>query len=616
MECILVATAGHIDHGKTSIIKALNGFEGDGSREEQRRSITIDLSFSHLYSAEHDKNIAFIDVPGHHKLTKTMIAGAFSSNYLLLVVNAKEGIMPQTKEHLHIAAMLGIDDVIVAITHKDIVNIQRCYDVQNELHDLLLSLSMTPIDYIFTALNDTKSIDKLRTCLLSLTPKPPSIPLFRFYIDRVFDVVGVGCIASGTVLGGCVHVKDNLMCCDTNTILQVRGIAMHKQSIECVNANTRAALNVNIKHHQLKAGYVLSKKGYLRGFNRIDVVICVFDDSPLVKHNTLMNMFIGTKKCNARVLLLNDFVQVKNQYMVFASLEVNEAIFSIFGEKFILRENDILAGGMVLNPIADPLNKTQKLALLKTLYIKDFKTAFSLLITAHKKGFGIISSVQRFGLEHEQALEILRSLESVFVDANALIAYPVIQIQYLKNLVMNIIQKNKNALLSAQTLCLRESWASEALCHHVLNTLVSDGVLKTTRGLFLSTKTDIDDVDTYIKTHILNALKEQGIKPLAPYNLYDSLDIDRKSGDKALKQLCATHNVVRLQANLFIDSISLSRVLSLLRTLIANHGFVDVALAKEHLGISRKYAIAYLEYLDNFSDIQNINQRRYIHKEQ
>lgn len=611
MQCVIVATAGHIDHGKTTLIKALNGFEGDSSAEEKRRAITIDLSFSNLYFPEIDKNIAFVDVPGHHKFTKTMIAGAFACDYLLLVVNAKEGIMPQTLEHLRIAAFLGIDSVIVAITHKDMTSQERCKEVQAALQELVAALHLRLLDCVFTAPSDAKSIQALREILANLAPKTPAIELFRYYIDRSFEVVGAGCVVSGTVLGNSVCVKDRLICCDTNALLQVKAITMHKTPIQEAQASSRAALNLNTKHSELKCGYILSKKGYLRGFLKIDVLLQVFEGMPLVQHNSTLNLFIGSKKTTARVLLLQDFVLQNGVYQNFATLEMSEQVFAIFNERFILKEGAILAGGIVLNPIADPLGKPQKLELLRALAVSNFMRAFQILTQAHKRGFGIISSMQRFGLKHDEALALLRGLDFVFVDKNALIVYPITQIAVLENLVQAIVAKNPNALLSAQSLCLQQPWASELLCAHVLANLVARQELRCENGLFLSIKSEVSDIESFIKTQLYNALKEQSLTPLAPYNLYDSLDIDRQSGDRALKALCAARKVVRLQANLFVESVCLSGVLKQLRAIIAQEGFVDVGLVKTHLGLSRKYAIAYLEYLDSFADIQNIQQRRY-----
>lgn len=610
MQCVIVATAGHIDHGKTSLIRALNGFEGDSSSEEKRRAITIDLSFSNLYFPEIDKNIAFVDVPGHHKFTKTMMTGAFACDVLLLVVSAKEGIMPQTLEHLRIAAFLGIQSVLVAITHKDIVDVQRCEIVKKELQELIALLKLTWIDCVFTALDDDKSIQSLRAILATLTSKPPAIPLFRYYIDRSFEVVGAGCVVSGTVQGDCVHVKDQLMCCDTGVLVSVKAITMHKSKVDFAPPSSRAALNLSAKLGELKCGYILSKKGYLRGFRKIDVVLHIFDGMPKIAHNSMIAMVIGSKKTMARVLLLQDFVPKDGIYQAFATLETQEPVFAVFEEKFILKDGVFLAGGAVLNPIADPLGKAQKLALLRTLFARDFAGAFAILVQAHKRGFGIISSMQRFGLRHEDALAILQTLPSVFVDSSALIVYPLIQIAHLQDIVCTMIAKNKNALLSEKSLCLRENWASEQLCAHVLTALVQNGKLRRENGLFLSTKSEICDIAEYAKTQIFDALRAQGIAPLAPYNLYESLDIDRQSGDRALKSLCAARKVVRLQANLFVESVCLSGVLKQLRDIIAHEGFVDVALVKTHLGLSRKYAIAYLEYLDSFADIVKQNQRR------
>ena len=193
MSNIIIGTAGHIDHGKTALIKALNGFEGDSTNEEKQRGITIDLSFSNLSQGQ--KNIAFIDVPGHEKLVKNMIAGAFGFDYVMIVVSAAEGIKPQTVEHIEILNLLGLKEIIVVITKKDLVSAE---DLQLKKEEILEFLDGFDFKIKFmheVSIFEKESIEKLKTSLFSInnTIKQEE-NFFRYYVDRVFSPRGIGTV--------------------------------------------------------------------------------------------------------------------------------------------------------------------------------------------------------------------------------------------------------------------------------------------------------------------------------------------------------------------------------------------------------------------------------------
>ena len=200
MANIIIGTAGHIDHGKTALIHALNGFEGDSTNEEKQRGITIDLSFSNLSFGQ--RNIAFIDVPGHEKLIKNMIAGAFGFDYVMLVISAKEGIMPQTIEHIQILELLGVKNLIIVITKKDLVDENFLEEQEKSILDYLKSYNFDIKFIKRVSVYDENSINDLKNALFSINSnQKESENFFRFYIDRVFSVKGIGTVVTGTVLG-------------------------------------------------------------------------------------------------------------------------------------------------------------------------------------------------------------------------------------------------------------------------------------------------------------------------------------------------------------------------------------------------------------------------------
>ncbi len=606
MANIIIGTAGHIDHGKTALIRALNGFEGDSTNEEQQRGITIDLSFSNLTKAE--RNIAFIDVPGHEKLIKNMIAGAFGFDYVMLVISSKEGIMPQTIEHIEILELLGIKNLIVVITKKDLVDSKTLQEQEENILEFLSSYSFI-INFVKkVSIYDEASINELRNALFSInSSQKQEENFFRFYIDRVFSVKGIGTVATGTVLGQKISLEEKVFLPHLQKESRVKNIQVHNQNAIEANISNRAALNLaNIEKDSLNRGDIITKKGFLRGFNSIDISFKALKNRKL-NHNQNYTLFIGSKKLEVKVLLFDSISSLEEG---FATIKADENIYTIFGEKLILRnQNETIAGGVVLNPIIDPMNKTQKKRLLEDLEKKDFRNAFKTLLEAHKKGLGIISSTQRFALSHDEAIDLAKSLEDVFIDEKELVIYPIETKNEIINFIKNIYTKNQYALLSSSSIALRVSWASLEFIQSAISILVDDGFLVKDGNLYKNA-TIKEDIKKDLEDIFLNRLKSEHLSPTAPYNIYDELDIDRKLGDNILKSLTAKKQVIRLAHNLFIHSESLNFAVKLMRDIIKEDGFIEIFNFKQKLDLSRKYLVAYLDYLDNFSDIKKLENRR------
>ncbi|RXJ84854.1 selenocysteine-specific translation elongation factor [Arcobacter sp. CECT 8985] len=606
MSNIIIGTAGHIDHGKTSLIKALNGFEGDETKEEKQRGITIDLSFSNLKKGQ--QNIAFIDVPGHEKLVKNMIAGAFSFDCVMLVIAANEGIMPQTVEHIEIIDLLGIKELIVVITKKDLVEQTKLKEVENQIKEFLDEFDFDIKIISSVSTNDSVSIENLREKLFTIkNTNKTQENFFRYYIDRVFSVKGIGTVVTGTVLGNKCEVDEKVFIPTINKETKIKNIQVHNKNAIEANISNRAALNLqNIKTVDIKRGDIISKKGFLRGFNTLDISFKCLKGKKLY-HNRTYSLFIGSKKVEVKVLLFDSTTSLEEG---FATIKANEEFFSIYKEKIILRQsNDTIAGGSILNCVNDPMKKSQKRALLDKLYEKDFKEAYKILLDAHKKGLGLISSAQRFALSHQEAIDFGKSIDNVFCDEKELIIYPIETKDYIKQKIQEIYKKNKYALLSNAAIKLRIKWASTSFIQVVLDELEKENVLKREQNLYKNANIT-EDFSQSLEGFICKRLEEEEFSPTAPYNIYDDLDLDRKLGDNILKSLCAKKQVFRLQHNLFIHADNLTKIVKYMKNIITEDGYIDIQNFKQRFPLSRKYLIAYLDYLDNFSQIKKQDNKR------
>lgn len=601
MNSLIIGTAGHIDHGKTALIKSLNGFEGDQNPNEKVRKITIDLSFSHLQNK--NKNIAFIDVPGHENLVKTMISGAYAFDATLLVVASDDGIMPQTKEHLQILSILGVSRIVLCITKCDLTDTVRQKYVENEVRNFVKNFkNITILKSFFISIKDLSGVSGLREFLFTIEPiKRVDSEILHYYIDRVFSLKGFGTIVTGSLISGILRKNEKIYNCDLDKSFIVKNLQIHDENVEIASSPNRVAINLDAKTSELEKGQIFSKKGFFRGFNECD---CVFYGEISHKQNVIF--CVGSRQIAATALILSE-----NGNEKFITFKFEKEIFVKFNEHFVvLASSRVIGGGDILNPVTEPLKKSQKIALLCELKDKNFINVFEILSSSHKHGFGLISSFQRFDMTHENALKIARNLKNAITDENSLCIYDKSAVGDLKDFINFIVSKNDRAVISAQSLALKISWASPFLCDLTLNELIKDKILQKNGNLFIKFGADFDEITQSLENKIFEILSGGGIAPIAPYNIYDELEIDRTCGDNAMKKLTKAGKIVRITHNVFLTDQNLQKLIKKMRSIIASRGFVNVSVLKDELGISRKFLIAYLEYLDFFDDIKKDGNNR------
>lgn len=601
MNSLIIGTAGHIDHGKTALIKALNGFEGDQNPNEKVRKITIDLSFSHLQNK--NKNIAFIDVPGHENLVKTMISGAYAFDATLLVVASDDGIMPQTKEHLQILSILGVSRIVLCITKCDLTDTARQKYVENEVRNFVKTFkNLTILKSFFISIKDLSGVSGLREFLFTIEPiKRVDSEILHYYIDRVFSLKGFGTIVTGSLISGILRKNEKIYNCDLDKSFIVKNLQIHDENVEIASSPNRVAINLDAKISELEKGQIFSKKGFFRGFNECD---CVFYGEISHKQNVIF--CVGSRQIAAIALILSE-----NGNEKFITFKFEKEIFVKFNEHFVvLASSRVIGGGDILNPVTEPLKKSQKIALLCELKDKNFIKVFEILSSSHKHGFGLISSFQRFDMTHENALKIARNLKNAITDENSLCIYDKSAVGDLKDFIKFIVSKNDRAVISAQSLALKISWASPFLCDLTLNELIKDKILQKNGNLFIKFGADFDEITQSLENKIFEILSCGGIAPIAPYNIYDELEIDRTCGDNAMKKLTKAGKIVRITHNVFLTDQNLQKLIKKMRSIIASRGFINVSVLKDELGISRKFLIAYLEYLDLFDDIKKDGNNR------
>lgn len=569
---LIIQTAGHIDHGKSSVITALNGFVGDSTPEEIKRGITIDLSFSNLL------DISFVDVPGHESLIKTMISGV-QSDYAMLVIDINEGIKEQTLEHIFILQVMEVKNIILVLNKIDL-----CSDINNAKSKILSELNFNPISVFLVSAKNNIGIDDLKTYLLNL-PRPNYEKFAtRVNIDRIFNIKGVGNVATGLLKSGVLECKNFIT--ENQESISIKSIEVQHKNVESINAPARVAF---VYKGELKKGDVLYSKGYLRTTKEIYASI-----KGSLKHNETILFCAGNKQIEAKYL----------DYDGFAKFELSKAAAFTFDEPYIVLKNArAVAGGKILNSITEPLKKNKMVELLKYLEKKDFKQVFKILNISHSNGFGLFCAPQRFNLTTEQALEYASKVGEI-VDFSGACVYTNEALNKTTEKIKNLFNKNKFSLQSAKSLS-KSLNTDEFLCDLALKNL---NELEFCNGLYHLKGIEISNILKNNEDIIYDELNS--LTPKAPYNIYDELNLDRKSGDDIIKKLCMKNKVIRLSHNYFISKDTLNNFIADIKNEL-KFG-IGVQELKNKYDLSRKYAIALLEYLDTLEYVKNIDNKRYL----
>jgi selenocysteine-specific elongation factor len=378
---VLIGTAGHIDHGKTRLVGRLTGVMTDRLPEEKARGISIDLGFAHWESGGY--RFGVVDVPGHERFVKNMVAGATGVNLALLVVAADDSVMPQTREHLEIMDLLGVRTGVVAITKIDLVadaagvgteagsfrhvEPELVELVREEIEDLVAGTFLEGKPIVAVSSETGEGIEELRDAVARAADQiewPESREVFRLPIDRVFSLPGHGTIVTGSALCGDVHAGDTLELLPRQQAVRVRSVESHGSGIAEGGERQRTAVNLaGVKADELDRGMELATPGYLQPSNRLVVELRLLSSSPIALKDRLeVNLHLGTAEVPARVILKGRIV--KPGETAFAELRTHEPIVAAYGQRFILRRTSpaiTIAGGKVVDPFVPPERRIRNL---------------------------------------------------------------------------------------------------------------------------------------------------------------------------------------------------------------------------------------------------------------
>jgi selenocysteine-specific elongation factor len=355
---MIIGTAGHIDHGKTALIKRLTGIDTDRLPEEKRREMTIELGFAH-FDLEGLGRVGIVDVPGHERFIHTMVAGATGIDLVLLVVAADDGVMPQTREHLDIVSLLGIVRGVVALNKVDLVDEAQVHAVTEEIHAVLHDTPLHTAPIVPVSAQTGEGVESLRQELVNVLKEVKARQVadyFRLAVDRVFAMPGFGPVVTGTVASGQVKKGDHLTLLPGGKRVRVRGIQAHNESVETISAGGRCALNlVGVTKELLQRGMMVCDPRLQRAAHTVDVSLSLVPGlSRIPKSHQRMRFHSGTAETFARLVWLGDETPEPGQAGL-AQFRLEQAVPLLYGDRFVVRNETAqhtLGGGVVLDPFA------------------------------------------------------------------------------------------------------------------------------------------------------------------------------------------------------------------------------------------------------------------------
>ena len=354
MSSYIIGTAGHIDHGKSALVKALTNIETDRFQEEKERGITIDLGFAYL-TLENGEKVGIVDVPGHEKFIKNMLAGVSGIDLVLLIVAADESVMPQTKEHIDILRFLDIDDGIICITKKDLVEDAFIELVKEEILEYVEGTFLEEAPMIETSSKTLDGIQELKDLITDkFNEKDKSILAsdFRLPIDRAFTLKGLGTVVTGTLVEGEIQKGDAIEIFPSHLMTKARTVQVHNEEVDSAHAGQRVAINIpNISKEEINRGDVIAPKDTYFVTDLIDVSFTTLKTTTrVIPNNTRLRLYIGTTEVMCRISILNSEMILPGE-TVYAQLKLEESIVCKFDDKFVIRfysPLETIGGGKVL----------------------------------------------------------------------------------------------------------------------------------------------------------------------------------------------------------------------------------------------------------------------------
>jgi selenocysteine-specific elongation factor len=624
MPSIIIGTAGHIDHGKSSLVQALTGKDPDRLPEEKRRGITIDLGFADLDLG--DVKAGFVDVPGHERFVKNMLAGVHGIDAVALVIAADEGVMPQTREHFEICRLLDVRHGLVVLTKTDLVEEELLSLVRAEAEELVAGSFLEGAPIVPASVRTSEGLDELRTALRQIAAKIPERStdfVTRLPIDRAFTMKGFGAVVTGTLIAGKIATGDELELLPAGRRVRVRGVQVHGAAVDQARSGQRTAVNLaGVDVADLERGMVLAPVGRLQSTQIIDVQLSVLPSSPRsIRTRSRVRVHLGSAEVLARVRVLEAAGEIAPGDSGFAQLRFESPVAALHDERFIIRSYspaETIAGGIVLNPRATKhrgrdLSKVHDA--LQSLLSSNRATKISTFVElAGDQGLRPAEIVARTGWTDEVTSPVINEAcqtSGLTKAEGVLVSIP--NFERLCQIVVDELKRHHQREPLSRGLpreTLRERHflhAAPEIFRAVIARLENAGALVVEKDLVRAPEhgLNLSAADQELRDQIGKAYEQSALEAPTVDQALTTAGVSaaqRSHGRKILQLLIDDGTLVRVQGELFFHARAIEHLKSLLQQYGREHEperLIDVAKFKELAGVSRKYAIPLLEYFDS-----------------
>ena len=635
---LIVGTAGHIDHGKSALVRALTGVDPDRLPEEKRRGITIDLGFADLELD--DLRIGFVDVPGHERFVKNMLAGAHGIDLLALVIAADEGVMPQTHEHFDICRLLGVSNGLVVITKTDLVDEEMLALVEDDARELIAGSFLDDAPLVSVSSRTGAGLDHLKSRLIELGKRvPPRSKDFttRLPIDRAFSMKGFGAVVTGTLISGQISEGEELELLPLQVNVRVRGLQVHNKSVRDAYAGQRTAVNLaGIDTAQIERGMVLAPVGRLRPTQIVDVWIDVLPGaSRAVRSRSRVRFHIGAMEVLGRVRVLEGS-QIEPGNGGLAQLRLEAPVVAVHGDRFILRSYspaETIAGGVIVDPFATKHRGREMdhaLQLLRLLMSDERAAKFEGFVRASGvRGLRLTDLAAATGWTNDVLGGVATEVQktgSVAEVGGLYIARD--SLERLSASVLAELERHHKREPLARGM-LRETLREKVFTHSapelfggVLARLEASGKVASEKDIVRSSthSVGLSDKDVELSKHIEQIYLTAGVEAPSLDEAMTKANVpasQRAQARKLLQLLLDDRKLVRIQGEMFMHSQVIQDLKTKLITYASQHEpdrLIDVPAFKDLAGVSRKYAIPLLEFFDREQVTRRAGDKRLILK--
>lgn len=617
---LILGTAGHIDHGKTSLVKALTGVDCDRLPDEKRRGITIDVGFASLDLAEH--RLGIVDVPGHERFIRNMLAGATGIDLALLVVSAKESVMPQTREHLEILQLLGLRHGLVAVTMCDLVDDTTIEVVEAEVRELVAGTFLNGAPLVRTSAATGAGVAQLKAALADVCRRVEERAggeWFRMAIDRAFVVQGHGTVVTGSVTAGRLRVGDELEWHPRGERVRVRGVQNHDHAVEEVRRGQRAAINLaGVRHEDVVRGQELATPGYLLPSRVLTVrVRALADVKRPIKHRASVRFHVGTAEVMGTLSLL-DADAVEPGGWALGQVFLDEPVTAVWGQPFVLRgpsATQTLGGGQVLQPMAKKVRRRhlEVLEKIETLWSAGpEERTLAVAWFGGVGGFTVADLVRGAGVGPEEAQALTRTLLERGALAEVSVGHGrqvLLHAELLRDLdgrVLAVLDRlhEQFPLMSSHDRRKVQSQldyvGDDALVHAAVDRLLAQkklvgDVRRVARADF---KPKLSNNQKRLKDRIVAAYQEAAFQPPDAASFVNQAGGNAASLGDLFEVCVAEGHLVPVAPELYLHTDAEAEMRRRVAERLTTGAGLTVAEIRDLLGTTRKYAVPLCEYLD------------------